>query len=76
MVPPQTNEIRRSSVIAAAARGIFDRYQLPLMVSEVGASAGLNLNFDRYQVAAKGSDFDTDPRLARGACSHRGHSSG
>lgn len=64
MVPPQTNEIRRSSVIAAAARGIFDRYQLPLMVSEVGASAGLNLNFDRYQVAAKGFDFTPrDPIL-------------
>jgi hypothetical protein len=48
--PPQTNEVGRSAVllggflaIAAATGGI------PLDILEVGASAGLNLSFDRYR---------------------------
>ncbi len=83
MVPPQTNEIRRSSAISAAARVVVDRFQMPLMVSEIGASAGLNLNFDRYGVAAQGFQFsppdpifDADPRLARRLCAQGGHFSG
>lgn len=46
--PPQTNEIRRASVLRAAAHWITARFDLPLEVLELGASAGLNLHWDAY----------------------------
>lgn len=46
--PPQTNEVRRSAVLIAAARELAARMPLPLVLSELGASAGLNLIWDRY----------------------------
>ena len=49
-LPPQTNEIRRSSVMIAASHLLADRFGLPMVVSELGASGGLNLLFDRYQL--------------------------
>jgi len=45
---PQTNEVRRSAALIAAAHWITARHPLPFMVSELGASAGLNLTFDRF----------------------------
>ncbi|MDO8882975.1 DUF2332 domain-containing protein [Pseudotabrizicola sp.] len=45
---PQTNEVGRSAVLLAAAAEVTRRYGLPLVLSELGASAGLNLWFDRY----------------------------
>lgn len=47
-MPPQTNELRRSGVLIAAAHWLSARYRLPLVVSELGASAGLNLLWDHY----------------------------
>lgn len=46
--PPQTNEIRRSAVLIAAGHALAERFGLPLILSELGASAGLNLIWDRY----------------------------
>lgn len=46
--PPQTNEVRRSAVLIAAAHWLAWRHPLPLVLSELGASAGLNLMWDRY----------------------------
>lgn len=46
--PPQTNEVRRAAGLIAGACWLRDVYDLPLVVSELGASAGLNLHFDRY----------------------------
>ena len=46
--PPQTNEIRRSAVLIAAGQWLTARLGLPLVLSELGASAGLNLLWDRY----------------------------
>lgn len=46
--PPQTNEVRRSAALIATAHLLAARHGLPLVLSEVGASAGLNLHFDRY----------------------------
>ncbi|MEM7464307.1 MAG: DUF2332 family protein [Pseudomonadota bacterium] len=46
---PQTNEIRRSSAIHAGLMEIGRRFKLPLVLSEIGASAGLNLLCDQYQ---------------------------
>ncbi|WP_424984467.1 DUF2332 domain-containing protein [Microbulbifer sp. S227A] len=46
--PPQTNEVRRSAALIAAAHWIAARHDLPFVTSELGASAGLNLAWDRY----------------------------
>ncbi len=46
--PPQTNEVRRSAVLIAAAHWLAGRHGLPFVLSELGASAGLNLMWDRY----------------------------
>jgi hypothetical protein len=47
---PQTNEVRRSSVLIAAAHWLTARHDLPLRLSELGASAGLNLMFDQFRL--------------------------
>lgn len=47
--PPQTNEAARSAAILVAALALAGRFDLPLETYEVGASAGLNLWFDRYR---------------------------
>jgi hypothetical protein len=49
--PPQTNETGRAALLIAAASGL-SRLGLPLHLSELGASAGLNLMFDRFQLQA------------------------
>ena len=46
--PPQTNEVRRAACLIAAAHLLTARHGLPLVLSELGASAGLNLLFDRF----------------------------
>ena len=48
---PQTNEVARSAVLIAAARWLAAVTGKPLVLSELGASAGLNLLFDRYALA-------------------------
>ena len=62
--PPQTNEVRRAAVLIAAASVIADRFGLPLRLSELGASGGLNLNFDQFALTANGWTLGpTDPAL-------------
>lgn len=46
--PPQTNEVRRSAALILAGHVIHDRFALPLRLSELGASAGLNLFWDCF----------------------------
>lgn len=46
--PPQTNEVARSSALLGMMLGVAERFPQPLSVYEIGASAGLNLAFDRY----------------------------
>jgi hypothetical protein len=46
--PPQTNEVGRSAIFLGGFLEIAARYGLPLAVYEVGASAGLNLCWDRF----------------------------
>jgi hypothetical protein len=45
----QTNEIRRCAALRLALDHVGRRRPGPLALAEVGASAGLNLNFDRYR---------------------------
>ncbi|MCO6180000.1 DUF2332 domain-containing protein [Ciceribacter sp. RN22] len=45
---PQTNEVRRSAALLPGFLTIAAVTHKPLVLSEVGASAGLNLQWDRY----------------------------
>ncbi|MCY6380289.1 DUF2332 domain-containing protein [Hoeflea prorocentri] len=54
---PQTNEIRRSTAVIAALSHIASKTGLPITLSELGASAGLNLLLDRYAHRIDGKDL-------------------
>jgi hypothetical protein len=49
--PPQTNEIARSAMLLPGLLLVARETGLPLALSEIGASAGLNLNLDRFHYA-------------------------
>lgn len=57
---PQTNEVRRSAVLIAAAHWIAARHPLPFVISELGASAGLNLMWDRFALNHAGQRLGPD----------------
>lgn len=54
---PQTNEVRRSAVLIPVAHVLAERFGLPLHLSELGASGGLNLMFDRFGLTAGNVTF-------------------
>jgi hypothetical protein len=61
---PQTNEVRRSAALIASAHWLAARYPMPIVTSELGASAGLNLNWDRYGLEIGQQTFGpSDPVL-------------
>jgi hypothetical protein len=49
--PPQTNETQRSAALAPGFLTVAALTGLPLVISEIGASAGLNLIWDRFAYA-------------------------
>ncbi len=49
--PPQTNETGRAAGLASAFMWLADRCPGPFHMRELGASAGLNLNWDRFRFA-------------------------
>ncbi|MCC5983284.1 MAG: DUF2332 family protein [Rhodobacteraceae bacterium] len=55
--PPQTNEPARSAVLIAAGHWLAARFGRPLVLSELGASAGLNLRWDAYALQLQGARF-------------------
>ncbi len=55
--PPQTNEVRRSVVLIAVGHWLTKRFRLPIALREVGASAGLNLMWDRYALNLGGTCY-------------------
>jgi hypothetical protein len=46
--PPQTNEVGRSAALMAGLMIAAKRLALPIELLELGSSAGLNLNLDRF----------------------------
>lgn len=58
--PPQTNEVRRSAVLIAGARVAAAHFDLPLHLSELGASGGLNLMWDHYALDLEGTRYGPD----------------
>ncbi|MCV3270467.1 DUF2332 domain-containing protein [Roseobacter sinensis] len=62
--PPQTNEVRRSAALMAGAAVAAARVDMPVVLSELGASGGLNLMWDRYAlVLGRGVVASSDPVL-------------
>jgi len=64
--PVQTNEVGRCAALLPGFLAIARETGLPLRLLEVGASAGLNLRWDRYRYEADGfssGDADSPVRL-------------
>jgi hypothetical protein len=62
--PPQTNEVRRSAALLAGAQVALSHFQRPIVLSELGASGGLNLMWDHYALEVDGTRFGaTEPAL-------------
>jgi hypothetical protein len=71
----QTNEIRRCAALRLALRHVGRHWSGPLALAEIGASAGLNLAFDRYRYRI--GDEETGPVSAvLVSCELRGGSVG
>lgn len=58
--PPQTNEVRRSAALIAGARVAAAHFDLPIHLSELGASGGLNLMWDHYAIELEGRRYGPD----------------
>jgi hypothetical protein len=69
---PQTNEVRRAAVLIAAAHWLDARYHLPIRLSELGASAGLNLMFDKFAMQISDECWGHDDATVRLAPEWRG----
>ncbi len=54
---PQTNEVRRSAALIAGAHVALQHFDLPIYLSELGASGGLNLMWDHFALEVRGQQF-------------------
>lgn len=62
--PPQTNEVRRSAALIAGAHVALQHFDLPIHLSELGASGGLNLMWDHFALHIAETRFGpTDPAV-------------
>ncbi|MEM6372017.1 MAG: DUF2332 family protein [Pseudomonadota bacterium] len=55
--PPQTNEVRRSAALIAMAHVACTYFDRPIMLSELGASGGLNLMWDHFALHTPAGRF-------------------
>lgn len=55
--PPQTNEVSRAAALWPGFMAIASKVQRPLALLEIGASAGLNLQADRFSYDLGGHRF-------------------
>ena len=55
--PPQTNEVRRSAALIAGAHVALQHFDLPIHLSELGASGGLNLMWDHFALRITDAHF-------------------
>ena len=61
--PPQTNEVRRASIVVPALSMLTARFKRPISVLELGCSGGLNLRADRFRMEAAGAVLGPDDAL-------------
>jgi hypothetical protein len=54
---PQTNDVRRSAALIAGARVAVQHFDMPIHLSELGASGGLNLMWDHFALEIDGNRF-------------------
>ncbi len=54
---PQTNEVRRASIIYAGLLKIREKFEYPVELYEMGASCGLNLQLNRFCCEFSGHRF-------------------
>ena len=54
---PQTNEVARSAGLIPTAMWLQQHHQLPICLSELGASAGLDLGFDHFALTVSRHRF-------------------
>ncbi|WP_299045837.1 DUF2332 family protein [uncultured Tateyamaria sp.] len=57
---PQTNEVRRSAALIAMAHVATAKFDRPIVLSELGASGGLNLMWDHFALEVDGTRFGPD----------------
>jgi len=67
--PVQTNEVGRAGALVGGFLEVARHTGLPLRVLEVGASAGLNLRWDRFFYEARGATWGS-PRSPVRLCSY------
>ncbi|TXC66538.1 DUF2332 domain-containing protein [Piscinibacter aquaticus] len=70
---PQTNEVMRSAVLIGGYAAIAERTGLPLALREVGASAGLNLLWDRFHYTLGEQRWGDEASPVRIVSDWRGH---
>lgn len=69
---PQTNETARSAMLLPGFLTIARETGLPLALTEIGSSAGLNLFFDRFRYDYSGADWGEAASPARISPAARG----
>lgn len=67
--PLQTNEVGRAGALVGGFLAVAGRFGLPLRVLEIGASAGLNLRWDRFLYEARGRTWG-DPESPVRLCDY------
>lgn len=71
--PPQTNEVGRSAALMAGLMVAANRLAMPIELLELGSSAGLNLNLDRFHYDLGGLAAGPDNSAVRIMPDWNGH---